>query len=191
MRSATEGSGDNKGLSEKMDSEEKEQILDVAGQREAFFQPSVVAFGGVKAKCFAGTICWTHWKRGGWVHIQITAATYWIFLRFTRVDEKYPAISHTYPSLETWKFHHTKALKDGQSWLDSNPEADAEEIKEKHKEIEGICVSWNKTGIARYCQVSWYKVKGSRRSGVKDFDTTRYIPSDSMISDQIYPILSI
>merc|ERR1712190_495098 len=31
------------------------------------------------------------------------------------------------------------ALKDGQSWLDSNPEADAEEIKEKQKEIEGIC----------------------------------------------------
>ena len=24
------------------------------------------------------------------------------------------------------------ALKDGQSWLDSNPEADAEEVKEKH-----------------------------------------------------------
>merc|ERR1711876_25442 len=59
MRSATEGSGDNKGLSEKLDSEEKEQIMD--------------------------------------------------------------------------------ALKDGQSWLDSNPEADAEEIKEKHKEVEGIC----------------------------------------------------
>merc|ERR1719215_2270398 len=59
MRSATEGSGENKGLSEKLDSDEKEQILD--------------------------------------------------------------------------------ALKDGQSWLDSNPEADAEEIKEKHKEIEGIC----------------------------------------------------
>merc|ERR1711879_155809 len=59
MRSATEGSGDNKGLSEKMDSDEKEKIMD--------------------------------------------------------------------------------ALKDGQSWLDSNPEADAEEIKEKHKEIEGIC----------------------------------------------------
>merc|ERR1711878_140742 len=50
MRSATEGSGENKGLSEKLDSEEKEQIMD--------------------------------------------------------------------------------ALKDGQSWLDSNPEADAEEIKE-------------------------------------------------------------
>jgi len=31
------------------------------------------------------------------------------------------------------------ALRDGQSWLDSNPEADAEEIKEKHKEIEGMC----------------------------------------------------
>jgi len=59
MRSATEGSGENKGLSEKMDSDEKEKILD--------------------------------------------------------------------------------ALKDGQSWLDSNPEADSEEIKEKHKEIEGIC----------------------------------------------------
>merc|ERR1711896_108416 len=59
MRSAVEGSGDNKGLSEKLDSDEKEKILD--------------------------------------------------------------------------------ALKDGQSWLDSNPEADAEEIKEKHKEIEGIC----------------------------------------------------
>merc|ERR1712054_203787 len=59
MRSATEGSGDNKGLSEKMDDDEKEKILD--------------------------------------------------------------------------------ALKDGQSWLDSNPEADAEEIKEKHKEVEGIC----------------------------------------------------
>merc|ERR1712170_268839 len=59
MKGATEGSGDNKGLSEKMDSDEKEKILD--------------------------------------------------------------------------------ALKDGQSWIDSNPEADAEEIKEKHKEIEGIC----------------------------------------------------
>merc|ERR1712226_1415041 len=59
MRSAVEGSGDNKGLSEKLESEEKEQIND--------------------------------------------------------------------------------ALKDGQSWIDSNPEADAEEIKEKHKEVEGIC----------------------------------------------------
>merc|ERR1719377_92984 len=59
MKSAVEGSGDNKGLSEKLDSDEKEKIQD--------------------------------------------------------------------------------ALKDGQSWLDSNPEADAEEIKEKHKEVEGIC----------------------------------------------------
>jgi len=59
MRSAVEGSGENKGLSEKLDSEEKEKIMD--------------------------------------------------------------------------------ALKDGQSWLDSNPEADAEEVKEKHKEVEGIC----------------------------------------------------
>jgi len=59
MRSAVEGSGDNKGLSEKMDSEEKEKIMD--------------------------------------------------------------------------------ALKDGQAWLDENPEADAEDIKEKHKEVEGVC----------------------------------------------------
>merc|ERR1712206_69070 len=59
MRSAVEGSGDNKGLSEKMDEDEKEQVMD--------------------------------------------------------------------------------AIKDGQSWLDSNPEAEAEEVKEKHKEIEGIC----------------------------------------------------
>merc|ERR1712216_276478 len=59
MRSAAEGSGDNKGLSEKLDSEEKEKIMD--------------------------------------------------------------------------------AIKDGQSWMDSNPESDAEEVKEKHKEIEGIC----------------------------------------------------
>merc|ERR1719420_2735557 len=59
MKSAVEGSGENKGLSEKMDSEEKEKIQD--------------------------------------------------------------------------------ALKDGQEWIDSNPEADAEEIKDKHKEIEGIC----------------------------------------------------
>merc|ERR1711885_17554 len=50
MRSAVEGSGENKGLSEKLDSEEKEKIMD--------------------------------------------------------------------------------ALKDGQSWIDSNPEADAEEVKE-------------------------------------------------------------
>merc|ERR1711970_932034 len=59
MKSAVEGSGENKGLSEKLDSDEKEKIQD--------------------------------------------------------------------------------ALKDGQEWLDSNPEAEAEEIKDKHKEIEGIC----------------------------------------------------
>merc|ERR1712185_844399 len=59
MRGAVEGSGENKGLSEKLEAEEKEKIMD--------------------------------------------------------------------------------ALKDGQSWLDSNPEADAEEVKEKHKEVEGIC----------------------------------------------------
>jgi len=32
-----------------------------------------------------------------------------------------------------------EAMEDGESWMSSNPEADAEEIKEKHKEIEGIC----------------------------------------------------
>merc|ERR1712070_800175 len=59
MRATAEGSGDNKGLSEKLDDDEKEQIVE--------------------------------------------------------------------------------AIKDGQAWLDSNPEADAEEIKEKQKEVEGIC----------------------------------------------------
>ena len=59
MKSATEGSGENKRLSEKMEEEEKEKVLD--------------------------------------------------------------------------------AIKDGQEWMDSNPEADAEEIKEKHKEVEGGC----------------------------------------------------
>lgn len=31
------------------------------------------------------------------------------------------------------------ALSDGESWLSANPEAEAEDIKEKHQEIEGIC----------------------------------------------------
>lgn len=39
------------------------------------------------------------------------------------------------------------ALKDGQSWLDSNPDADAEEIKEKHKQVESICAPI----VAKYC----------------------------------------
>jgi heat shock protein 5 len=32
-----------------------------------------------------------------------------------------------------------EAIKDGQSWLDSNPEADSEEIKEKQKDVESVC----------------------------------------------------
>merc|ERR1711924_161370 len=32
-----------------------------------------------------------------------------------------------------------EALRDGHAWLDSNPEADAEDIKEKQKDVEGIC----------------------------------------------------
>merc|ERR1712050_689712 len=32
-----------------------------------------------------------------------------------------------------------EAMDDGQSYLSANPEADAEDVKEKHKEIEGIC----------------------------------------------------
>merc|ERR1712232_859692 len=31
------------------------------------------------------------------------------------------------------------ALNDGQAWLDSNPDADAEEIIEKRQEVEGVC----------------------------------------------------
>jgi len=59
MKVAVEGSGDNKGLSEKLDDEEKEQV--------------------------------------------------------------------------------NEALKDGQDWLMANPEAEAEDLKEKHKEIESTC----------------------------------------------------
>merc|ERR1711920_1000444 len=32
-----------------------------------------------------------------------------------------------------------EALEDGESWMSSNAEADAEEIRDKHKEVEGIC----------------------------------------------------
>jgi len=31
------------------------------------------------------------------------------------------------------------SLKDGRDWLDTHPDADAEEVKEKHKEVEGVC----------------------------------------------------
>merc|ERR1711972_341983 len=31
------------------------------------------------------------------------------------------------------------ALRDGQSWLDANPEADADEIKEKQNQVSGVC----------------------------------------------------
>merc|ERR1711972_338067 len=33
----------------------------------------------------------------------------------------------------------SNALRDGQSWLDANPEADADEIKEKQNQVSGIC----------------------------------------------------
>merc|ERR1712224_338031 len=82
MRSAAEGSGDNKGLSEKLDSEEKGKIMD--------------------------------------------------------------------------------AIKDGQSWMDSNPEADAEEIKEKHKEVEGICAPI----VSKY-----YQGGGGGGGGAEEDDT--------------------
>jgi len=32
-----------------------------------------------------------------------------------------------------------EAMSDGMSWLENNPEAEAEDIKEKHKEVEGVC----------------------------------------------------
>merc|ERR1711981_858034 len=32
-----------------------------------------------------------------------------------------------------------EALEDGEGWISANSDADAEEIKDKHKEIEGIC----------------------------------------------------
>merc|ERR1712014_519602 len=44
------------------------------------------------------------------------------------------------------------ALKDGQAWLDVNPEADADEIKEKQNEITSICapIISKYTGVDRY-----------------------------------------
>merc|ERR1711934_956628 len=33
----------------------------------------------------------------------------------------------------------TEAIKDAQEWLSETPDADAEEIKEKQKEVEGVC----------------------------------------------------
>jgi len=32
-----------------------------------------------------------------------------------------------------------EALKEGEEWLAANPEAEADEIKEKHKEVEAVC----------------------------------------------------
>merc|ERR1719240_705785 len=32
-----------------------------------------------------------------------------------------------------------EAIKDGTEWLSTNPEAEAEDIKEKHKEVESAC----------------------------------------------------
>merc|ERR1719446_1993323 len=32
-----------------------------------------------------------------------------------------------------------EALKEGEEWLASNPEAEADEIKEKHKEVKAVC----------------------------------------------------
>merc|ERR1712072_1515069 len=81
MKSAMEGSGDNKGLGEKMDEDEKETIDD--------------------------------------------------------------------------------AIKDGQDWLSSNPDAEAEEITEKQKEIEGICSPI----ISKY-----YQAGGGGDGGDADYD---------------------
>lgn len=40
-----------------------------------------------------------------------------------------------------------EAIKDGQSFLDSNPEAEKDEYDEKRKEIEGICDPIIKSGM--------------------------------------------
>jgi len=53
------------------------------------------------------------------------------------------------------------ALKDGQSWLYSNPEADFEEIKEKHEEVEGICAP---------IVFKYYGVGGSGLGGAEEGD---------------------
>jgi len=40
-----------------------------------------------------------------------------------------------------------EAIKDGQSFLDSNPDAEKEEYDEKRKELEGICDPIVKAGV--------------------------------------------
>lgn len=40
-----------------------------------------------------------------------------------------------------------EAIKDGQSFLDSNPDAEKDEYDEKRKEIEGICDPIIKSGM--------------------------------------------
>ena len=50
---------------------------------------------------------------------------------------------------EEWKI--LNALKEGQEWLDANPEADAEQIIDKHKDVDGICHPI----VYKYITVGW------------------------------------
>jgi len=54
----------------------------------------------------------------------------------------------------------TDAIKDGEEWLHSHSEADTEEIKEKHKEVEGVCAPI----VAKHYQ------GGSHADGAEDED---------------------
>jgi len=54
----------------------------------------------------------------------------------------------------------TDAIKEGEEWLQSNSEADTEEIKEKHKEVEGVCAPI----VAKHYQ------GGSHADGAEDED---------------------
>merc|ERR1719233_1723906 len=54
----------------------------------------------------------------------------------------------------------TDAIQEGEDWLQSNSEADTEEIKEKHKEVEGVCAPI----VAKHYQ------GGSHADGAEDED---------------------
>jgi len=59
-----------------------------------------------------------------------------------------------------------KAVKDGLDWLDSNPEADTEAMKEKQKEVEGIC----QPIVAKVYQEKGQGGSGGSESSTEDDD---------------------
>jgi len=68
------------------------------------------------------------------------------------------------------------ALKDGQAWLDSNPEAGAEEIiKERHKEVEDICAPIGSKKMPDWQQDATFEIdsNGIFNVGAEDKGTSK------------------